>query len=72
MRIQTMKSIFKFILCTFKAIANEELTKAKLANDIEIARAKRDFDVKKAEYDTEVSTAQAEADLAFNLQVNLV
>ncbi len=45
------------------------LTKSKLENDTEIARAKRAFDVKKAEYDTEVNTAKAEADLAYNLRV---
>jgi hypothetical protein len=33
------------------------------------SRAKRDFDVKKAEYDTEVNTARAEAELAYDLQV---
>lgn len=46
------------------------MTKSKLENDTEIARAKRAFDVKKAEYDTEVNTAKAEADLAYNLRVS--
>jgi len=63
----------KFLLILFltlkQAIASEVLTKSKLENDTEIARAKREFDVKKAEYDTEVNTAKAEADLAYNLRV---
>jgi hypothetical protein len=37
---------------------------------IKTGRAKREFDVKKAEYDTDVNAARADADLAYDLQVN--
>ena len=45
------------------------ILQAKLSNDTEIARAKRDYELKKAGYDVEVNTAEAEAQLAYNLQV---
>ena len=39
-----------------EAIAEEERLAARLANDIEIAKAQRDFELKKAAYDAEVQT----------------
>lgn len=51
-----------------QAIAEEQRMAARLANDIEIAKAKRDFELKKAAYDQEVNTKEAEAKLAFELQ----
>lgn len=41
----------------------------KYINDTEIAKAKRDFELKKAAYDLEVNTKQAEAHMAYALQV---
>lgn len=38
-----------------EAIAEEQRMAARLANDIEIAKAKRDFELKKADYDREVN-----------------
>ena len=52
-----------------EAEAEMQRMEAKLANDTEIARAKRDFDLKKATYDVEVNTARAEAEKAYELQV---
>lgn len=51
-----------------EAIAEEERLAARLANDIEIAKAQRDFELKKAAYDAEVQTKKAEAELAYELQ----
>lgn len=42
---------------------------ARLANDIEIAKAQRDFELKKAAYDQEVNTKKAMSDMAYELQV---
>ena len=39
-----------------EAIAEEERLAARLANDIEIAKAQRDFELKKAAYDQEVQS----------------
>ena len=50
-------------------IPQKKKKKKKIASIV--FRAKRDFDVKKAEYDTEVNTARAEAELAYDLQVNI-
>lgn len=52
-----------------EAIAEEERMAAKYINDTEIAKAKRDFELKKAAYDLEVNTKQAEAHMAYALQV---
>eukprot|EP00088_Acartia_fossae_P058150 TRINITY_DN6797_c0_g1_i11.p1 TRINITY_DN6797_c0_g1~~TRINITY_DN6797_c0_g1_i11.p1 ORF type:complete len:431 (-),score=146.39 TRINITY_DN6797_c0_g1_i11:676-1968(-) len=51
-----------------EANAEEERMKAKLLNDIDIAKSKRDFELNKANYDTQVNTAKAEAELAYSLQ----
>ncbi|ROT69788.1 Flotillin-1 [Penaeus vannamei] len=51
-----------------KALALEELMKAKYANDTLVAQANRDFEQQKAAYDQEVMTKKAEADLAYELQ----
>jgi len=51
-----------------EAIAEEERLAARLANDIEIAKAQRDFELKKAAYDQEVQAKKAEAELAYELQ----
>jgi len=51
-----------------EALAEEERMKAKLLNDIDIAKSKRDFELNKANYDVEVNTAKAEAELAYSLQ----
>lgn len=51
-----------------KSLADEELMKAKFANDTLIAEAERDFMKQKAAYDQEVMTKKAEADLAYELQ----
>lgn len=51
-----------------KALALEELMKAKYANDTLVAQANRDFEQQKAAFDQEVMTKKAEADLAYELQ----
>lgn len=43
---------------------------SRIANDIEIAKAKRDFELKNAAYQMEIQTKKAEADLAYALQVH--
>lgn len=45
-----------------EAIAEEQRMAARLANDIEIAKAKRDFELKKATYDQEINTKVSSAD----------
>jgi flotillin len=50
-----------------EAIAEEERLAARLANDIEIAKAQRDFELKKAAYDQEV---QAKVNPTFDYQIS--
>jgi len=51
-----------------EAVAEEQRMAARLANDIEIAKAQRDFELKKAAYDNEVQNKKATSDLAYDLQ----
>ncbi|CAE1287844.1 FLOT [Acanthosepion pharaonis] len=51
-----------------EAKAEEQRMAARLANDIEIAKAQRDFELKKAAYDQEVNTKKAMSDMAYELQ----
>ncbi|KAK4302653.1 hypothetical protein Pmani_025268 [Petrolisthes manimaculis] len=51
-----------------QCLAQEQLLKAKYANDIDIAKSNRAYQVQKAIYDQEVQARQAESDLAFELQ----
>ena len=55
-----------------EAVAEEQRMAARLANDIEIAKAQRDFELKKAAYDQEVQNKKATSDLAYDLQVNIL
>ena len=53
------------------ALAEETRMASKLVNDTEMELYKRNFEIKKAAYDMEVETARAQAELAFQLQVEL-
>ena len=55
-----------------ESLANEQRVQAELQNKTGIEQAKRDFEVKKATYDVEVNTANAEAQLAYKLQVKIL
>lgn len=52
------------------AKADEQTREAQLSNLTGVELAKRNFELKKAAYDTEVNAANAEANLAFQLQVS--
>ena len=51
------------------ALAEETRIASKMLNDTEMELYKRNFEIKKAAYDMEVETARAQAELAFQLQV---
>ncbi|KAL3285165.1 hypothetical protein HHI36_019284 [Cryptolaemus montrouzieri] len=51
------------------ALAEEKRMQSVLANQEKIAEAERNFELKKAAYDIEVKTKEAEANLAYDLQV---
>lgn len=52
-----------------EAMAEEERMASRYLNDIEIAKAQRDYELKKACFDQEVLTKKAQAELAYELQV---